>query len=62
MVSWCAARDRPPGAVISLSLAWALAEAWYANRLAPDWRRRTPSEAQDLFTRLGLTGSFWQLS
>jgi hypothetical protein len=40
---------------------WRLADAWYRDRLSPDWRRRPASEAQALFTELGLTGSFWTL-
>ena len=62
MVRWCAARGRLPGAIISLSTAWNLAEAWYANRLQADWRRRTAEEAQDVFRRLGLNDPFWGLS
>jgi hypothetical protein len=50
------------GAIISLATTWALAQAWYADRLNPDWRRRTGAEAQELFERFGLTGSFWRLA
>ncbi len=32
------------------------------NRMSPDWRRRTPEEAQAVFDSLGLTGPFWKLS
>jgi hypothetical protein len=42
-------------------VAWDLAVAWYRDRLAPDWRRRTPAEVQALFTELGLTDPFWRL-
>ena len=62
MVRWCAERGRPVGAVISLSTAWALAEAWYSDRLEPAWRRRTATEAQAVFTELGLTDPFWRLA
>jgi hypothetical protein len=47
--------------MISLPTAWALAQAWYADRLQPSWRRRTATEAQAVFTGLGLTGPFWSL-
>ena len=50
------------GAIISLSTAWKLAQAWYADRLSPGWRRRTAEEAQALFQGLGLTGPFWRLT
>ena len=50
------------GAVISLSTAWALAQAWYSDRLDPAWRRRTVAEARAVFTELGLTDPFWRLA
>jgi hypothetical protein len=59
---WCSARNRPVGAVVSLQTAWALAVAWYTGRLEPDWRRRSPAEAQALFTSLGLVGQFWRVT
>ena len=62
MVRWCGERGRPVGAVISLTTAWALAQAWYSNRLEPAWRRRTATEAQAVFTELGLTDPFWRLA
>jgi len=49
------------GAVVSLETAWALAVAWYTGRLEREWRRRTPAEAQALFTSLGLVGPFWRV-
>lgn len=41
---------------------WRLAHAWYAGRLDPGFRRRTPEEAEALFAELGLTGRFWRLT
>jgi hypothetical protein len=58
---WCRQRSLPRGAVFPLATAWLLAEAWYAGRLDPTWRRRTVDEAQALFDRLGLAGPFWRL-
>ena len=54
-------RRLPRGATFSLHQLWGLADAWYANRLAADWRRRTPEESEALFASLGLTGDFWRL-
>ena len=51
----------PLGAVLSLEQAWKLADAWYRDRLSPDWRRRTVDEAHELFRSLGLTSEFWRL-
>jgi hypothetical protein len=41
---------------------WALARLWYADRLDPAFRRRTPGEATEAFASIGLTGDFWRLS
>jgi Alkylmercury lyase len=59
--SWRAQRCLPRGAVFSPEQLWRLAEAWYADRLSPAWRRRTPEEAEELLAVLGLTGEFWRL-
>ncbi len=65
------ARSRPdpasctspcPPPIVSLSTAWALAQEWYWDRLEPAWRRRTATEAQALFTDLGLTDPFWRVA
>jgi hypothetical protein len=58
---WLEQRGLPHGATFSLEQLWGMAHAWYANRLAPDWRRRTPEEAEALFAELGLEGDFWRL-
>ena len=62
MSRWCVERGRAVGAVIPLSTAWALAQAWYSDRLEPSWRRRTAAEAQAVFNALGLTDPFWNLT
>ena len=49
------------GGVISLSTGWKLAQAWYHDRLQPEWRRRTPAEAKAVFESFGLTSDFWKL-
>jgi hypothetical protein len=59
---WCRTRKLPRGAVFTLEQAWRLAQAWYADRLSPQWRRRTPQEAEAVFAEIGLTGSFWSLT
>ena len=50
------------GAVLSLDQTWELAKLWYADRLDPEWRRRTPAEATAAFALIGLTGDFWKLT
>ena len=59
--AWCEQRGLERGAVFPLATCWRLAQAWYADRLSPDWRRRTPAEAREVFDQLGLTGEFWSL-
>ncbi len=59
---WCDQRRIAKGAVFGLEQAWRLAHAWYADKLSPDWRRRTPQEAERLFGEIGLTGDFWRLT
>lgn len=58
---WCELRHVDQGAVFTLEQAWQLGRAWYANRLAPDWRRLSPAEAEAVFAAIGLTGDFWRL-
>jgi hypothetical protein len=58
---WCVSRGIAKGAVFGIEQAWGLGREWYADRLAPDWRRRTPGEAEAVFAELGLTGDFWRL-
>ena len=58
---WCAERGLARGAVFPGEQAWALAAAWYSDRLSPDWRRPAPAEVEELFASLGLTGPFWSV-
>jgi Alkylmercury lyase len=58
---WCEQTGIDRGAAFPLETAWQLADVWYRDRLSPDWRRRTPHEAEAVFEGLGLTGDFWKL-
>jgi hypothetical protein len=49
------------GALFETEQLWRLADAWYADRLSPDWRRKTPDEVEALLAEIGLTGEFWRL-
>lgn len=53
---------RTPGATIAVSTLCALAHAWWADRLPPEWQPRTRELNQAVLDRLGLTGAFWQLA
>ena len=71
--NWLAARGLKHGATLSVVQQWDLARVWYGdqlgagsagphNKMSPNWRRRTPDEAQAVFDSLGLTEPFWKLS
>lgn len=60
--SWHERKGLPMGASLSLDQAWRLADLWYADRLSPDWRRRSIDEAEGVFASVGLTGDFWRLA
>lgn len=57
---WCAARGVAKGAVVPLAQVWALAQAWYANRLDRDYHGRSATEAEAILASVGLTGPFWR--
>ena len=58
---WCETRRMPRGALLTPDQQWRLADAWYSDRLASGWRRKTADEADALFSALGLEGEFWRL-
>ncbi len=57
---WCQAWKLTRGAILTLEQAWKLADAWYRDRMTPDWRRRSADEAHELFASLGLNSDFWR--
>ncbi len=59
---WLEQRQLARGALFTPEQLWGLADGWYRNRMAPDWRRATPAEAEALFAALGLEGEFWRLT
>ena len=60
---WCRDWRFERGAALRLAQCWQLAKTWYgADRRDPNWRRYSAAEAQAIFTGLGLTSEFWQLS
>ena len=58
---WCQQWGRPRGGTLSLQQGWKLAQLWYGDRLEPEWRAKSTSEAQELFAQVGLTADFWRL-
>jgi len=45
--------------VLTLEQTWALAQAWYGDRLDPGFRGRSAAQARDVFRRFGLDSPFW---
>jgi hypothetical protein len=56
---WLGARE--PGATIPVTKLGELAQAWWHDRLDPDWRPHTREQNQAILHALGLTGDFWRL-
>ena len=52
---------RPRGAIVPIMKVAELAEAWWSDRLDPDWQPHTRKQNQAILDRLGLTGEFWRL-
>jgi hypothetical protein len=53
--------EREPGVTIPVTKLAELADAWWADRLAPDWRPHTREQNMAILERLGLGGEFWAL-
>jgi hypothetical protein len=59
---WLKDWHMPRGAILSLEQCWQLAQAFYEpDRRAPQWRRKTVEEIEELFAEMGFTSSFWRL-
>jgi hypothetical protein len=56
---WLAGRDT--GSTIPVTMLSELAQAWWGDRLSPDWQPHTREHNQAILDRLGLTGDFWRL-
>ncbi len=58
---WRTVRDLPRGGTMTPVQCWQLAQAWYADKLSPDWRRKPVAEAEATLAGIGLTDPFWNL-
>jgi len=58
---WCDTRNLSRGATLTPEQGWELAHGWFKDKLRPEWKRATLEETEALFTRVGLTGTFWSL-
>jgi hypothetical protein len=60
VTEWLARTGTDRGEVLDLTALWRLATGWYAGRLTPGYRRRTPAQAAAFFASIGLTSDFWR--
>ena len=54
------AGGRSRGEKMSVDQQWRLAATWFEGRDRPEWTKRSPEEAEEMFRRVGLTGDFWR--
>ena len=53
--------DRPAGVSLPVATLASLAQDWWGDRLAPQWRPHSRAQNQAIIDALGLVGPFWQL-
>jgi hypothetical protein len=61
VAAWCHRHRLPQGAVVPIEQVLALGRAWYGQHLDENWRKWSVAEAQAIFDKIGLGGSFWRL-
>lgn len=49
------------GFIAEATTVWSLAQAWYGDRLDPDFEPHSAAHNQQLLEERGLTGEFWRL-
>ena len=59
---WLEVNGYEPGATLGAEQICDLAEAWWGDWLAPNWRPHTLEQNQAILDGLGLTGEFWRLA
>jgi hypothetical protein len=59
--AWCQRHGQPKGAVLTIETGIRLAEHWFGDYASSQWRRKTPEQAQSIFSDLGLAPPFWNL-
>lgn len=61
MMEWKKVRNVQTGEHLSREQVWTLSQAWYGNRLDPNFHGRSLQEAQNIFRAMGFTAPFWYL-
>lgn len=60
-MQWQDAAHQGQGEMLRLPTLWSLSQAWYHDRLSPDYRSRTVAQVEAIFQSLDLSSDFWQL-
>jgi hypothetical protein len=50
----------PAGETLTFEQVWELSKLWYQDRLMPEFKGRSITEAHRIFEKLGLTTDFWR--
>ena len=58
---WCQNNHRKQGEILDLATVWQLAQHWYGDRMATDFRGRTLDSVQVIFKKVGLINNFWKV-
>jgi hypothetical protein len=56
---WCRATGEPHGEIVPLARVWELSQAWYGDRMRPEFRGRSLDDAHEIFRDIGLISDFW---
>jgi len=54
--------ERKPGATIPVTKLSELAQAWWHDRLSPEWEPHTREQNTAILEAVDLTGEFWRLA
>lgn len=50
----------PAGELLTFERVWELSKRWYGDRLLPEFKGRSITEAHQIFEKLGLNTDFWR--
>jgi len=59
--AWCSRHGHLKGSILKIATGVALAESWFGDYASPEWRRKGPEQATNIFSALGLDPSFWNI-
>jgi Alkylmercury lyase len=59
---WCRRYGIPMGEAVSVQRVADLAREWYGSHGDRNWRKWSVDQAQEIFSRVGLTSEFWRLA